>query len=69
MPTQKCTFCRNDLLAGRGIMFVKNDGAASYFCNSKCERNAGLGRDPRYVKWTSVFRKGKPVDKKAVAAK
>lgn len=59
----KCTFCKEEILKGSGIMSVKNDGTVSYYCGSKCERNAGM-RDPRFVKWTGAFRAGKQAAKK-----
>jgi len=33
-------------------MFVKNDGTIFYYCSSKCEKNARLGREPRKRKWS-----------------
>lgn len=44
---------------GKGILLVKNDATLHYYCNSKCERNTALGRDPRYVRWTQTYRKQK----------
>lgn len=35
----------------KGLMFVKNDGKVRWFCSSKCEKNAKLGRNPRKTKW------------------
>jgi nucleoside-diphosphate kinase len=34
-------------------MFVRKDGTVYFFCSSKCERNFGLGRKGRKVKWVS----------------
>ncbi|MDD1658851.1 MAG: 50S ribosomal protein L24e, partial [Methanomicrobiales archaeon] len=33
------------------------DGAIFYFCSSKCQNNAKLGRVPRRVRWTQAGRK------------
>jgi large subunit ribosomal protein L24e len=33
-------------------MYVKTDGETMFFCSSKCEKNADLGREPRDVEWT-----------------
>lgn len=54
----KCTFCSSEIPAGRGKMFVKNDGTVMVYCSSKCERNAAI-RNPRAVKWTETYRKAK----------
>jgi large subunit ribosomal protein L24e len=32
-------------------MFVKNEGKILYWCSSKCEGNAALGRNPAKVNW------------------
>ncbi|MEM5798596.1 MAG: 50S ribosomal protein L24e [Candidatus Aenigmatarchaeota archaeon] len=48
----KCSFCSSMLPEGRGKMLVRNSGKILYFCNSKCERNFLLGRDPKKLKWT-----------------
>lgn len=50
----KCSFCKEEIEAGTGKMFVKIDGKILYFCSSKCEKNMlKLGRDPKRVKWIS----------------
>jgi large subunit ribosomal protein L24e len=56
----KCSFCGNELSIGTGTMLVKNEGKILYWCSSKCEGNAALGRNPAKVGW---------VRKKAKAAK
>lgn len=54
-----CAFCGNEILPGTGKLFVKKDGTVFRFCAAKCQRNQlGLGRVPRYVKWTKAFEKG-----------
>ncbi len=57
----KCTFCGKDIMKNRGITLIKNDGSALRFCNSKCEKNFLMGRNPRKVKWV---RKAKKAGKK-----
>ncbi|RLJ07482.1 MAG: 50S ribosomal protein L24e [Candidatus Aenigmatarchaeota archaeon] len=47
----KCSFCGNPLPEGRGKMLVKTSGQVLYFCNSKCQRNYELGRNPKKLKW------------------
>lgn len=54
----KCSFCGNEILAGRGTMFVKNDGTVFYYCSSKCQKNAAL-RNPVKVRWTKAYRREK----------
>ncbi|MBU0530263.1 MAG: 50S ribosomal protein L24e [Candidatus Aenigmatarchaeota archaeon] len=54
----KCTFCGKKLLEGRGKMFVGLDSKVSYFCGSKCQKNARLGRVGKNFKWTEKFEKG-----------
>ena len=50
----KCTFCNENIEAGTGVMFVKNDGKVFYFCSKKCEKNMlKLRREPKNVKWVS----------------
>jgi large subunit ribosomal protein L24e len=58
---RKCTFCGGGVKPGTGIMFVRNDGSIHFFCSSKCDRNARLGRKPHKIRWTKRYRnlKGK----------
>ena len=53
-----CKFCGKEIPEGKGIMFVKRDGTALYFCNSKCMKNFEM-RNPRKVKWTKAYREHK----------
>ena len=55
----KCSFCGGSIPDNAGKMFVKNDGKISWFCNSKCEKNARLKRVGKKTRWTQTFRKGK----------
>lgn len=48
----KCSFCSANIQKGTGKMFVRGDGSIFYFCSSKCEKNFGLGREPKKMKWT-----------------
>lgn len=53
----KCIFCGRDDDPFRGIHLIQNDGTISYFCSSKCKKNAlKLKRDKRKLKWTSAYR-------------
>ncbi len=51
---KKCTFCGGDIEPGTGKMLVKKDGAIQYYCSTKCENNAKLGRVPRRTPWTAA---------------
>jgi len=55
----KCSFCGSKLAPGTGKMLVLKTGAVRYFCSSKCERNWGMGRDSKKIRWTEIFRKEK----------
>ena len=60
----KCDFCGKEIPVGTGMIYVKRDGKALYFCSSKCKKNAiVLKRDSKLLKWTSRYVKG--VKKKA----
>ena len=48
----KCSFCDINIQRGTGKMFVKTDGSIFYFCSSKCEKNQGMGRAKKKLKWT-----------------
>ncbi len=62
VETKKCTFCGTPLEPGTGKMLVRKDGSIQYYCSSKCENNAKLGRVPRLTEWTA--KKPKPKAKK-----
>ena len=47
----KCSFCGVQIRPGTGKMYVKTDGTVFYWCSSKCEKNYGLGREPKSSKW------------------
>ena len=52
----KCIFCGKDESHYKGINVIKNDGTISYFCSSKCRKNAlKLKRDKRKVRWAEAF--------------
>lgn len=56
LALKKCNFCGRNVLPGRGIMLVRNDGSIQYYCSSKCRKNATkLHRDPRKLKWTAYY--------------
>ena len=61
MPrTRECDYCGADIEPGTGTMFVRTDGTTLYYCSSKCEKNADLGREPRDLEWTEAGRPEKP---------
>lgn len=45
----ECTFCGEELEKTTGKMFVRIDGARSYFCSSKCQKNWEKNRKLRYA--------------------
>ena len=51
----KCSFCSENLVQGRGKMFVKVSGDIFYFCGSKCQKNWNMGRLGKETKWTKTF--------------
>ncbi len=52
----KCSFCGKDESAHKGLHLIRNEGIVSYFCSSKCRKNAlKLRRDKRKVRWTEAF--------------
>lgn len=53
----KCSFCSKAIPLGRGKVFVKNDGRMFHFCDSKCQANWNMGREPKNLKWTETHRK------------
>ncbi len=59
----KCSFCGGKVPEGKGKMFVKNDGKIMYYCNSKCQKNARMGRAGKKTGWTETFRKFKSESK------
>ncbi len=70
----KCSFCRNTIEPGTGIIFVKNDGRVFNFCARKCEKHlVVLNHKPRETKWSEAYVKGakektveeKPAEKKS----
>ncbi len=49
-------------------MYVKEDGSIFYFDKRKCRMGMlKLNRNPRYIRWTHAFVKGKPEEKKTTA--
>ncbi|MDP2973996.1 MAG: 50S ribosomal protein L24e, partial [Candidatus Diapherotrites archaeon] len=56
----KCSFCGNAIKPATGLLFVKKEGTAFFFCSRKCERNMFfLKRKPIATKWTEAFRQAK----------
>ncbi|MEM3445037.1 MAG: 50S ribosomal protein L24e [Thermoplasmata archaeon] len=60
MPaTKTCSFCGNPIEPGTGKMFIRKDGTIYNFCSRRCQRNLlEFGRNPRKLKWTSVYARG-----------
>ncbi|MBX4211978.1 hypothetical protein KW787_00785 [Candidatus Pacearchaeota archaeon] len=53
----KCVFCGKDESFHKGVHLIHNNGTISYFCSSKCRKNAlKLERDKRKLKWTEAYR-------------
>ena len=60
----RCSFCGNAIKPGTGVLFVKRDGTAYYFCSSKCKLNQlKLHRNPLQVGWTATHHKEKEAAK------
>ena len=53
----KCSFCKTVMPRGTGKMYVRTDGTVYFWCSSKCEKNFGLGRNPKKVKWSESPKK------------
>ena len=52
----RCAFCGKEEYAYKGVHLIKNTGTISYFCSSKCRKNAlFLKRDKRKIRWTEAF--------------
>lgn len=61
----KCSFCGNAIKPGTGLLFVKKEGTAFFFCSRKCEKNMiKLGRSGAKTRWTALFREAKKAGKK-----
>ncbi len=58
---RKCVFCGYQISPGTGKMSVDSAGNVSFYCSSKCEKNARLKRSPRKVKWTKDYREEKDI--------
>ncbi len=49
-----CSFCSTELKPGTGMMYVKKEGTALFFCSRKCKINmVELGRNPAGRKWAA----------------
>ena len=60
MPeTRICSFTKEEIEPGTGIMFVRKDGTVLWFRDSMARKNhINLGRNPRRLKWTRRYEKG-----------
>lgn len=53
----KCVFCGREEQYFKGLHLIQNNGEISYFCSSKCRKNAlKLKRDKRKLKWTLAYK-------------
>ena len=56
----KCVFCGREESPYKGVHLIGNDGSTSFYCSSKCRRNAlNLKRDRNKLKWTEAYRTAK----------
>ena len=56
----RCAFCGDVIQPGTGLMYIRNDGVILRFCSSKCYKNMlKLRRNPKKLKWTKVYTKGR----------
>ncbi len=60
----KCSFCGKAIPKGSGKILVRNSGQILTFCKSKCDRNFGMGREGKNVRWTEAYRKFRGKDEK-----
>jgi large subunit ribosomal protein L24e len=47
----RCSFCGQQIIQGRGIIYVENSGRILNFCSSKCRKNRMMGREAKKMKW------------------
>ena len=57
MPT--CSFCKKHYNPHKGLTIFSFDGKTTHYCSSKCQRNAGLKRDPKKTDWVKRTKKDK----------
>ena len=61
----RCSFTREVIEPGTGMMYVKKDGSILWFKDGKAQKNfLGLEREARFLKWTGAYRKGEVPKKK-----
>ncbi|MBI4360777.1 50S ribosomal protein L24e [Candidatus Micrarchaeota archaeon] len=60
----KCSFCSKEYPLGTGVTFYKKDGTSIHYCSRRCEKYTEQKRNPRKLKWTGRFEKGKAEAKK-----
>ena len=66
----ECSFCGERIKPGTGLLFVKRDGTAFFFCSRKCEKNLlVLKRKPIATKWTKTHRLAREAAKQGKKAK
>lgn len=66
---RSCSFCAGEVEPGTGMMFVKKDGTAFFFCSSVCRRDQlKLGRVGHRFKWTRAYQSKKALEMSQAAA-
>lgn len=54
MERNECSYSGEEIEPGTGILLVRNNGERLWFKDSKCLKNAELGRPARDVEWTEI---------------
>lgn len=55
----RCSFTREVIEPGTGLMYVKKDGTILWFKDGKAQKNfLQLHREARFLKWTGAYKKG-----------
>ena len=57
MKTETCVFSGYKIYPGHGKRYVRADGKIQIYINKKCQRSAGLKKNPRDVPWTVLYRR------------
>ncbi len=55
-----CSYSGEPIEPGKGLLYVKRNGEVLHYKSRKCLReHQGLGRAPRYVRWTKASREAR----------
>ncbi len=60
----QCSYCQCEVTPATGVTLFLKNGTAQHFCSRRCERYFEMKRNPRRLKWTGRFEKGKAETKK-----